>query len=105
MDIKNLSIEQLKDLLQQIPAEIKFREKEVKANVLKELKSLAGSHGFSLSDLVKGEEAEARSKSSPVKPKYRNPFNAEETWAGRGRQPRWVRDHLAQGKSIDTLLI
>jgi len=40
-----------------------------------------------------------------VSPKYRNPDNPDETWAGRGRKPKWVEDHLARGASLDDLLI
>ncbi|MBW2493987.1 MAG: H-NS histone family protein [Deltaproteobacteria bacterium] len=38
-------------------------------------------------------------------PNYRNPDNSAETWTGRGRQPRWVRDALAAGMSLEDLAI
>jgi DNA-binding protein H-NS len=34
----------------------------------------------------------------PVRPKFRNPDNPAETWAGRGRQPRWVAEQLRLGR-------
>jgi DNA-binding protein H-NS len=37
----------------------------------------------------------------PVRPKYRNPLAATETWSGRGRQPHWVVELLARGGSLD----
>jgi DNA-binding protein H-NS len=36
-----------------------------------------------------------------VFPKYRNPAEPSETWAGRGRQPRWLAEQLKSGKRID----
>src|SRR5215470_12675951 len=36
-----------------------------------------------------------------VHPKYRNPENPSETWAGRGKQPRWLTAQLRSGKRID----
>lgn len=39
-----------------------------------------------------------------IAPKYRNPANARETWAGRGRAPKWAADLKAAGK-LDTALI
>src|ERR1700751_5141000 len=36
-----------------------------------------------------------------VFPKYRNPQNAAETSAGRGKQPRWVRAQLRSGKKLE----
>jgi DNA-binding protein H-NS len=40
-----------------------------------------------------------------VHPKFRNPADPLQTWAGRGRTPGWVSKHLASGKSIDELII
>jgi DNA-binding protein H-NS len=36
----------------------------------------------------------------PVLPKYRNPARPSETWAGRGKQPRWLSDQLKRGKKL-----
>ena len=41
----------------------------------------------------------------PVSPKYRNPDQPSETWAGRGRQPRWLVAQLSSGKRIDDFRI
>ena len=40
-----------------------------------------------------------------VAPKYRNPENASETWAGRGRQPRWLTVAIKAGKKLRDLAI
>ncbi len=40
-----------------------------------------------------------------VHPKYRNPENPSETWAGRGKQPRWLTAQLRSGKRIDDFRI
>jgi DNA-binding protein H-NS len=39
----------------------------------------------------------------PVRPKYRNPARPSETWAGRGKQPRWLSDQLKRGKKTERL--
>jgi len=41
----------------------------------------------------------------PVAPKYRNPKDPSQTWAGRGLQPIWLRDALKSGKKIESFLI
>jgi len=46
-----------------------------------------------------------RRKYPPVRPKYRNPADRSETWAGRGKQPRWLVAQLKAGKKIDDFLI
>jgi DNA-binding protein H-NS len=44
-------------------------------------------------------------KGTRLKPKYRNPQNPRETWAGRGLKPRWLSSLLKQGKKLDDLAI
>jgi DNA-binding protein H-NS len=41
----------------------------------------------------------------PVAPKYRNPENPAETWAGRGLKPRWLTAAIKGGKKQDDFLI
>jgi DNA-binding protein H-NS len=41
----------------------------------------------------------------PVSPKYRNPDQPSETWAGRGKRPRWLVAQLGSGKRIEDFKI
>src|SRR6476661_527238 len=40
-----------------------------------------------------------------VLPKYRNPSDPKETWAGRGKQPRWLTAQLKSGKRLEEFQI
>ena len=40
-----------------------------------------------------------------VVPKYRNPERPSETWAGRGKTPRWLTAQLKSGRRIDDFRI
>jgi DNA-binding protein H-NS len=40
-----------------------------------------------------------------VAPKYRNPENPAETWAGRGLKPRWLQAAMKSGGKLDDFLI
>jgi DNA-binding protein H-NS len=40
-----------------------------------------------------------------VFPKFRNPAEPSQTWAGRGKQPRWLTAQLRSGKRIDDFRI
>ena len=42
---------------------------------------------------------------APVSPKYRNPDQPSETWAGRGKQPRWLVAQLKLGRRIEDFSI
>jgi DNA-binding protein H-NS len=37
----------------------------------------------------------------PVPPKFQNPEDPSETWAGRGKLPRWLNAQLKSGKRIE----
>jgi DNA-binding protein H-NS len=50
-------------------------------------------------------EAARRRPYPTVLPKFRNPDNPSETWAGRGKKPRWLNAHLKSGKRIEDFRI
>ncbi len=103
MDLNQFSTEQLKQLLDTIPAELKRRERETKLKLRQDLEELAKKHGFSLDELL-GESKPAKVKGS-VAPKYRHPTDASLTWTGRGRKPLWMSDLLDTGNTLESLLI
>ncbi|WP_306602410.1 H-NS histone family protein [Azonexus sp.] len=105
MDLSSLSLIELRDLQQQIPAELKRREIVEKANVLSEMRALAKARGFSIEDFLGKEVKDKVSTGVKVRVKYRHPQNAELEWTGRGRKPKWVEAWLAAGSSLDALLV
>ena len=112
MNLADMSLNDLKDLLKKIPAEIKRRTDEAqnaaKEAAIEKLKAIAQEHGFTLEELTgkrKTKGAGSRGLQEPVAAKYANPDNPSQTWSGRGRQPVWVRDALASGKTLDSLKI
>ena len=105
MDLSALSLAELRDLQQQIPAELKRREAAEKANVLNEVRAFAKARGFAIEDLLGKEVKVKASSGGKVKVKYRHPQNAELAWTGRGRKPKWVEAWLAQGGNLDALLV
>jgi hypothetical protein len=40
-----------------------------------------------------------------VAPKYRNPTNTKETWAGRGMKPKWLVTALKGGKKLESFAV
>ena len=110
MNLADMSLNDLKDLLKKIPSEIKRRTQEAqdaaKEAAIEKLKEIAKEHGYSLEELTgKKKSKGAKGPRGPVAAKYANPVNREETWTGRGRQPKWVQAALVSGKSLDDLKI
>ncbi len=44
-------------------------------------------------------------KGTRLKPKYRNPSNPNETWAGRGLKPRWLVTLLKRGVKLEDIAV
>jgi DNA-binding protein H-NS len=105
INLSELSVPELKALLNEIPKEIQRREKDEKVRVRKELEALAAKHGFSLDELLGQATNKVPKASKPVATKYRHPTDMSLAWSGRGRQPRWVVEFLAQGGTLDQLAV
>lgn len=103
MELSKLSTAELKSIVAQIHKEIEKRQKEEKAQLVKELEAKAATLGFTLAELVSG--SSGKRASAPVAIKYRHPKKDELTWTGRGRQPKWVVEFLSQGGTIDLLQV
>ena len=58
-------------------------------SILEALK--AGKPGKAKAPAAGKKRAPSKLAGKPVAPKYRNPANAAETWAGRGRAPAWAQ--------------
>jgi DNA-binding protein H-NS len=101
MNLKSMTIDAL----------IGFRDKieaVLTAKVQDERKALESQ----LAKLSRVDMANGRTKASfgrgvrgKVAPKYRNPENPAETWAGRGLKPRWLAAALKSGKKLDEFVI
>ena len=58
------------------------------------------------SGAVKGRrKAASPIKGSKLPPKFRHPDDPNLTWAGRGAQPRWMRDAIAAGADIESFRV
>jgi DNA-binding protein H-NS len=78
-------------------------------STLKEARRLAAEVGFEVTFAKAGKPAGGKAKAaaprSKAVQKYRNPDNPVETWAGRGRPPKWVQAALEAGQSLEDLAI
>lgn len=102
MDLSGLSVKDLYALQEQVKQALKEREHQEQNKAREQILAIAQNAGISLKDLL----GNARVKSGAVKKvavRYRNPNDASLQWTGRGRQPKWVQEWLASGKTLDAL--
>ena len=94
--------------LERLSAEIKTAIEERKAKEINDariyVRELAASLGITLEELF--EEPNKSSKvAKKAAVKYRNPNNENETWTGRGKQPRWLLSQLQNGAKLEDFLV
>ncbi|NTV95111.1 MAG: H-NS histone family protein [Thiobacillus sp.] len=103
MNLKTLSIAELKTLQKEIVNEMESRGKEERQKLLQEFRDKAKALGISLEELLA--VAPKVRTAGKVAAKYANPANPEQTWTGRGKRPLWVGECLAAGKTLDDLKV
>lgn len=102
IDLEGLSLKELKQLQKDVETAItEFKDRE-RRKALAEVEAFARERGLSPADLS---ELTTRRTRKSAAPKYANPADASQTWTGRGRRPRWIETALADGKSLDDMLI
>src|SRR5208282_3100720 len=100
MNLKSMKIDALVGLKSRIEAVLASKVSEERRALESEL-----------AKLTRFDTGGARSKSAgrgvrgKVAPKYRNPENPVETWAGRGLKPRWLAAAMKSGKRLDDFAI
>jgi DNA-binding protein H-NS len=94
-DLKLLSVDELWDLHEQMVAELGRKIAAEKAVLEERLRRLSAD----------GHVKSVKRPYPKVFPKFRNPKNRSETWAGRGKQPRWLVAELRSGKKLEDFQI
>ena len=102
MDLSNMSLGDLRNLQDKIKQEMKKREQQEVQKAREQILAIAQSVGVPLKDLLANGRG---AKTGSVAVRYRHPDNAANQWTGRGRQPKWVKEWVESGKSLDKLRV
>ena len=120
IDLNGLSARELESLIVQAKKrKTTLSKRKPLAVVKKKVAALARAEGYSIAELFGGAAPKAAAPASAAKgrkttkgyklgkvePKYRNPNNPSETWAGRGQQPKWLAAETAKGRALEEFLI
>jgi len=100
MQLKSMSVDKLVALRTQVEAALSSKvanERRALESKLATLNHFQGGKGSKL--------AFRGGLRGAVAPKYRNPENPTETWAGRGLKPRWLATAIKSGKKQEDFLI
>ncbi len=101
-DLESMSVDQLWSLHQLVASVLAGKISAEQARLDQRLRQLV-ELGTAPANVKK--MPHARRPYPQVFPKYRNPAQPSETWAGRGKQPRWLTAQLRSGKKLDDFRI
>ena len=109
LNLSSLSIDELWTLHEEVgillSERIDAEKRELEERLAKLNRRLTSETRINPADLQVTERRKVRRKYPPVLPKFQNPSNPSETWAGRGKQPRWLVSQLKAGKKMNDFLI
>ena len=122
IDLNTLSAKELESLISQArKRKTTLSKRKPIAQVRKKLTQQARNEGYTIAELFGTASGNAGSASTPraprgtakkarkslgkVAPKYRDPADPDNTWTGRGKQPRWLAAYTANGRQADEFLI
>ncbi|MBK8132653.1 MAG: H-NS histone family protein [Gammaproteobacteria bacterium] len=98
-ELENLSFSDLRNIAEEIDEysrEVQAMLEQKREERLAELKARIAADQAELESLQPVKIA------NPSTPKYRDPEKPENTWAGRGKQPGWLKEKIEAGASLVT---
>jgi DNA-binding protein H-NS len=100
-DLESMSVDELWSLRALLIAVLTGKMSAEKTKIDRQLRQL----GLGAAPNNSKKIPHARRPYPQVFPKYSNPAKPSETWAGRGKQPRWLTAQLRAGKKLDDFRI
>lgn len=104
VNLDKMSLKELTDLDAKVEKAITNARERERSEVREKIEAIVQNAGFSMSELFGG-RAPAPGKGRQVAAKYVNPENRSETWAGRGRKPRWLTAKLDKGAKLEDFAV
>ena len=99
--LASMSVEALLQLRDEIGSVLSRKAGQLQT----QLAALGDGGWMSSAKKAVGRPRGSKMKGRKVAPKYRNPKNRSETWAGRGAMPRWMAAQIKAGKKREDFAI
>lgn len=106
IDLTGFTVAELRALSEAVKTQLAQAEEDERRQAFEAIVEAAKKVGLAPKDLLRRYGHDGPAATGPKEasgPAYRNPGNPVETWAGRGRKPRWVIEWLESGKSLGDL--
>ncbi len=102
-ELKELSEVELTQLIDTAQKTLRDRQLGKRKEVINQIKDLAATIGYTveLTEISPEKATGSSRKGSKVPVKYRDPENSKHQWTGRGMQPKWLRELIEQGRTLE----
>jgi DNA-binding protein H-NS len=104
VDLSSYSLDELRKLSNRVEQEIERQRKSKVLTIRTKMEELASTLGMTVEEVV-NQEKKKRNAKIMSHPKYRNPHDPSQTWAGRGKRPRWLQQALQKGAQLDDFVV
>ncbi len=104
INLAAFSDDEIKQLIKDAEALLKKRKQQAKEEARKKIQQIAAEVGVTVEELY-GLDNRTRRTRRPAAIKYRHPEDPTLTWAGRGKQPNWLKAELEKGKKLEDFAV
>lgn len=101
--LTSLSVPELEQLVRDAGTQIEVVKRQQQSQLRRSLEAQARDAGYDVYELfgIDGSKSAKRVAAST----YRNPKNPEQTWAGIGKRPEWIRAAINAGESLESMRV
>lgn len=99
-NMKELSEAELASMIENAQLALRDKQAGKRKTVIAQIKDLAASIGVHVEFSETAGGSSRKGTTVPVK--YRDPENPLNQWTGRGMRPRWLREKIEQGKTLES---
>ena len=103
IDLTSLSVAELEQLIRDAGARIDVVKRQQYAQLRHSLEAQAKDAGFDVYELFNIDKTKGAKRVATST--YRNPKDPEQTWAGIGKRPDWIRAAINAGESLDSMRV
>ena len=103
IDLTSLSVDELDQLIRDAGARIAIVKRQESAQLRRSLEAQAREAGFDVYELFNIDKSKGAKRVAAST--YRNPKDPEQTWAGIGKRPDWIRAAINAGESLDSMRV
>ena len=103
IDLTSLSVAELEQLIRDAGARIEVVKREQYTQLRRSLEAQARDAGFDVYELFNIDKTKGAKRIAAST--YRNPKDPEQTWAGIGKRPYWIRAAINAGESLESMKI